>query len=404
MSRETKTVHLLVKATGIRTDDDGQEFGQIEAYGAMFGNVDEGNDRIVKGAFTRTIQNSKSRAKSRSKQYIIPMLWQHDTHELIGGWSSMSEDDQGLLCKGEIALGTQRGKEYYILAKAGMSDQFSITYDVPTGGAKYDKSGVRDLTEMRLYSVDPVTFAMNDETYLVGIKSRKIMNTATKKKDVPPQKKTLMEHYQEETCQDLLEDWQDVYVCSLTSAILDAFTIGDSPESDISDALDAFKELVMSKFITQAMECDLSGYLEENTYTSTPASYTLANGSSSSSYGGYYGMASNRMRSRKTGRAISAANQQTIDDHVANMKSIAAAHMKAVQTAADDFATVMQGSEAAYGTDPGDAGDQQEGKNARASHQPGVRTSQNRPSQKSDTDEEEAQLTLALANIRQLRN
>jgi hypothetical protein len=113
-------------------------------------------------------------------------------------------------------------------------------------------------------------------------------------------------------------------------------------------------------------------------------------------------MSNNRTRSRKTGRAISAANQQTIDDHVANMKSIAAAHMKSIASAADDFATVMQGAEAAYGTDPGDADGNQEGKHARASHRTDVRTSQNRPSQKSDTDEEEAQLTLALANIRQL--
>ena len=70
---------------------------------------------------------------------------------------------------------------------------------------------------------------------------RSHMNTSTK------QLKTLLEHYNEEMAGDLLEDWQDVYVCSLTCAILDAFTIGDQPEQDISDALDAFKELVLSQ-------------------------------------------------------------------------------------------------------------------------------------------------------------
>ena len=99
------------------------------------------------------------------------MLWQHDPNELMGGWYDLKEDRYGLLCKGDIALGTQRGREYYELAKAGMADQFSIVYDVPTGGAKYDKSGVRDLTELRLFSVDPVTFAMNEDTLLVGVKS-----------------------------------------------------------------------------------------------------------------------------------------------------------------------------------------------------------------------------------------
>ncbi len=171
MSRETKRLTFQVKATGVTTDESGQEFGHIEAYGAIFNNVDEGNDRILPGAFTRTIKNSKARAKAREKKYILKMLWQHDDHELIGGWYDMTEDATGLLCKGDIALATQRGREFYALAKAGMIDDLSIIYDVPAGGAKYDKSGVRDLSELRLFSVDPVTFPMNDATYIAGVKA-----------------------------------------------------------------------------------------------------------------------------------------------------------------------------------------------------------------------------------------
>src|SRR6266571_4803747 len=59
------------------------------------------------------------------------------------------------------------------------------------------------------------------------------------------QKKTLLEHYNEEQAEDMLEDWQDVFLCSLTCAILDALKIGDQVEADISQALDEFKTLVM---------------------------------------------------------------------------------------------------------------------------------------------------------------
>lgn len=461
--RETKTLHFRVKAVGITASDDGQEFGHIEAYGAAFNNVDEGNDRILPGAFTRTIQNSKARAKARGKNYILKMLWQHDPNEIIGGWSELSEDASGLLAKGDIALATQRGREFYALAKAGMIDEFSIIYDVMTGGAKYDKSGVRELSELRLFSIDPVTFPMNDDPHTVAVKSMDVEyktvcgntsgpigprdeswdGSAAKKwiwskalddddkvkpaiakkyfmrvdgdaslktsysypfwiddhisvggvkavanalagarnadaggdeagmrgkvetlygrinskypddpELTPPwkddgksrgrtmHKKTLMEHYNEEMAQDLLEDWQDVYLSALTCAVLDALKIGDTPESDIADALDDFKTLVMDKFVPQANEVNLSQYLTDNSYSS--ADYTMQNGSGS--YG--YGWMSNRTpRAMKAGRAISATNAGKIADHVSALKAMAKAHMKAMNDVADGFAQSMQGDQ-----------------------------------------------------------
>lgn len=412
MSKETKILSFQVRALGIKTNDDEQEVGEIEAYGAVFNNVDDGNDRILPKAFDRTIKNSKSRATARNKKYLIPMLWQHKDDEQIGSWYDLEEDSFGLKCKGHILLATQRGREYYALAKAGMADQFSIIYEVMPGGAKYDKSGVRDLSELRLFTIDPVTLAMNEETLLVGIKSKEqnmeiktvIGNTsgpigprdeswdgsaaekwiwskalddddevkpavakkyfmrldgdaslkgsysypfwiddhisvgavkaiagavsgargadaggdtAGLKKKVetlynrvnkkypdadplePPwkddngksrtsaERKTLLEHYNEEMAEDLCEDWSDVYLCSLTQAILDAFTIGDQPEQDISEALDDFKELVLSKFVAQAIECDFSGWLEEHTYSSSSAEYLMQYGNDSRPNYGY---------------------------------------------------------------------------------------------------------------------
>jgi HK97 family phage prohead protease len=484
LARETKTLAFQIKATGVTTSDDGQEFGQIECYGAIFDNIDDGNDRINKGAFMRTIQNSKSRAKARQKKYVLPILWQHDTNELIGGWYDLKEDDTGLLCKGEVALATQRGREYYALAKAGMSDQFSIIYDIPTGGARYDKSGVRDLTEIRLFSIDAVTFAMNDETYLVGVKSMdleyktacgstsgtigprdeswdgaaakkwiwgkaldeegKVKASVAKKyfmrcdgdpslktsygypfwtndhisvggvkavagalagarnadagsddaamrgkvntlygrinskypdaeplvppwKDdgkmdiQPKQQKTFIEHYNEEMAEDLLEDLNEVWFASLCKAIVDAFKMGEEPETAISEALDAFKTQFMKDFVPRAIECDMCEYLATDDMDS-PMNTMYR----------YYGYMSRRgTPARKAGRAISASNQSSIDNHVSSLHDMAnkmladmKAHTKAVHTAADDFANTMQGAEQPYdGDDPGtpDEG-QQEGK------------------------------------------
>src|SRR5882762_2738974 len=130
ITRETKTLSFQVKAIGISTNDQGQEIGRIEAYGAVFNNIDDGNDKILKGSFVRTINNSKSRAEARKSPYMLKMLWQHKTDEVIGSWSDVSEDSFGLKCTGDVLLATQRGREYYELAKASMLDEFSIIYDV----------------------------------------------------------------------------------------------------------------------------------------------------------------------------------------------------------------------------------------------------------------------------------
>lgn len=365
---ETKAFSFQVKAI-----DDDQ--GLIEAYGSVFNNVDQGDDMVKPGAFKRTIQNSKSRVQSGKAKFLAPMLWQHDPDQPVGGWTDFSEDQHGLLCKGQIILTTDLGRNVYQLIKAGVIDQFSIGYDIPSGGANYDKStGVRNLTEVRLWEVSPVTFAMNQEALLVGVKSDdkgQNMNLKNKKTTEPlkPEKKTVMDHFNQGMANDCLTDWQDIYIAALTSAIFDAFTIGDTAESDVSTALDDFKQLVMDKFVPQAITCNLSQFIADNTSSFSGAQYVLQNGSSPRSFYDSY-MSSNRQLAQKSGRAFSAANTDAIQQKADQLHDMAnkamdmmKEHTKAVHTAADDLANILQGSEAAYGTDSGTPDDgQQEGK------------------------------------------
>lgn len=352
--RQTKIISFTTEAKGISTNELGQEIGKIEAFGAIYGNEDDGGDRIIKGAFDRTVKNSKSRAKSRNNPYLFKMLWNHSQDDLIGGWYDVDPGDpKGLRCWGDVLLSTQRGREFYELALAKMADQYSIIYDIIRGdkdnpGARYDEKGVRELLQLRLFTIDPVSLAMNDQTETIDVKSNEGKNMD--EKDKPPQRKTLLEHYNEEMAEDLLEDWQDVYVCALTGAIFDAFTIGDQPQADISQALDDFKELVLSKFVTQAIDCNLSQYLSDNGYSYTPGLSQMLNGSDD----GYYGYMSRRkLPSVKRNVAISAANQSNIDTHVADlhakaddaitMMRQAMQHVKAIHAQADNFASTMAG-------------------------------------------------------------
>jgi HK97 family phage prohead protease len=149
----------------IKAIDDSQ--GSIIAYASTFGNVDQQNDRVIKGAFKKSIQD----ALARGKAFLWPMLYQHSADLPIGGWHSASEDDKGLRVKGQINLDIQLGREVYSNIKAGILDQFSIGYDVPKGGYNYTKDGVRELSALSLWEISPVVFAADPEALLVGVKN-----------------------------------------------------------------------------------------------------------------------------------------------------------------------------------------------------------------------------------------
>jgi len=99
-------------------------YGVIKGYASTFDNIDLGNDTIVKGAFVKTIDNFRQRNK------LIPMCFQHDMYNPIGGFnpSKMYEDSKGLWVEGEINLDTSTGKDAYALAKQGVVDSMSIGF------------------------------------------------------------------------------------------------------------------------------------------------------------------------------------------------------------------------------------------------------------------------------------
>ena len=452
LKRESKAFAFQLKDF-----DDAQ--GRVSGYLSTFDNVDEGDDRVRPGAFKRTLQNKYEYKKKNNKQYLMPLLWQHKDYEPIGGYIEAREDNIGLYVELEVDLDVQRGKEAYSGLKKGYIFQQSMGYDaIQSEYVKINGKMVRDLTEVRLWEGSIVTFPMNEEAVVTDVKSASGRHMDRKDKE----KKTVQEHYAEEMAQDLLEDWSDVFLSSLTCAILDAFKIGDQPEQDITEALDDFKELVLTKFVPEAIECDLSGYIADHSDTYSSADYAMQYGSDSQPNYGW--MSSNRRRSEKLGKPISSTNQQNIDAHVKSIKALAKSakaamqdhanamhdtadtvadlasgnsksgraisaataqslnsaadamhdhadkaldimkeHTKAVRTAADDFANTMQGAEKPYaGDDSGNPDDgQQEGKSNPATPSRNEARSPQSHSQKSTADEDERELELALASLLQ---
>ena len=150
------TFHSEIKAES--------EKGIFTGYGSIFGNEDQGSDIMQKGAFSKSLQN-----RPASK---VKMLYQHKTDEPIGVFTEIYEDNKGLFVKGQLAMGTQKGREAYELLKMGALDGMSIGFraDPEKQGYNENKRGVRTLKEVDLMEISLVTFPMNESALIETVK------------------------------------------------------------------------------------------------------------------------------------------------------------------------------------------------------------------------------------------
>lgn len=120
--------------------------------------LDSGDDIILPGAFAETLREDSKRVK---------MLWQHMSHKPIGKPLEMRETSQGLYVKGLVSK-IQLGEDYLTLASEGIVDEFSIGYSVKD----FEMEGsIRKIKSLKLWEFSPVTWGMNENTVLLGIKS-----------------------------------------------------------------------------------------------------------------------------------------------------------------------------------------------------------------------------------------
>lgn len=135
------------------------EAGTFTGYGSVFGNVDGDKDIVEKGSFKKSIRKMKPK-----------LLWQHRRDMPIGVFTSVKEDDVGLLLEGRLAMDTQQGREAFELLSMGAISGMSIggrttlsTFDV--------KKNVRIIKEFELFEVSLVTFPANERANVFDVKS-----------------------------------------------------------------------------------------------------------------------------------------------------------------------------------------------------------------------------------------
>lgn len=140
----------------------------ISGRGSVFGNVDRGGDVVQAGAFSESIASGRK----------VAMLFQHDSSEVIGKWTTIRQDADGLYVEGQLA-DTPRGKEVYELLKMGALDGLSIGYR--TVEWKWNEE-VRIIEKAELWEVSVVTFPMNEEARIDAVKAAEMTEREMERK------------------------------------------------------------------------------------------------------------------------------------------------------------------------------------------------------------------------------
>jgi hypothetical protein len=141
--------------------------GEFEGLASTFGGEpDSYGDVIAPGAYTDTL------SAHRAKGTMPKMFWQHDPGQPIGKWMEAKEDNAGLVMRGKLNMGVQRGKEAYALLKEGDIDGLSIGYRIKAYSVDTE-SGVWTLEKLDLFEVSIVSIGANENATIGSVKAAK---------------------------------------------------------------------------------------------------------------------------------------------------------------------------------------------------------------------------------------
>jgi HK97 family phage prohead protease len=142
--------------------------GEFSGHAAVFGNVDIAGDRIVPGAFAKSI------VKHGGK---LPVFWGHPdpvfgTGDPIGISKGLSEDHKGLFLNTNISTDNARGREAHIWLKFAKSNDYKpgLSIGFQTKDWEMDRD-IRILKEIELYEASIVNFPANPRARIEEVKS-----------------------------------------------------------------------------------------------------------------------------------------------------------------------------------------------------------------------------------------
>ena len=140
--------------------------GTFKGIASVMDVEDLGGDVIDRGAFTKTLQENAR----------IPILWQHDASEVIGA-GEVKEWQGKLLITGKLDMADPMAEKAHRKMKGNLVRGLSIGFQ--TIKSTWEQVGdrmVRHISELKLFEVSVVTFAMNPGAKVTAVKSQEAID------------------------------------------------------------------------------------------------------------------------------------------------------------------------------------------------------------------------------------
>ncbi len=163
----TKRITYPAKLRTIDIEDDTDGKGRVEAIVSVFGNVDLVGDRVVKGAFKKSIESWMKSGDA------IPAIFSHDWADPfshLGEVEYLEETDDGLKATYTLDIDDNPvAAQIYKLMKRRTLKEHSFAYDVKR--EKEADDGANELLELDIIEVGPTLKGANPSTELLAVKS-----------------------------------------------------------------------------------------------------------------------------------------------------------------------------------------------------------------------------------------
>ena len=164
--------------------------GTVTAIVSVTGIVDNVNDRILPGAYTKTLKTRKPKG-----------VWSHDWKDWVSRTEKIEEYLPGdsrlptetkdgkpwpkeagaLVVTTRFNMKSDRSKEAFLAVEFFSETdecEWSIGYVVPPGSATKDKAGVRNIKALELFEYSPVLFGAASESMTLSVKSAMSVDAA----------------------------------------------------------------------------------------------------------------------------------------------------------------------------------------------------------------------------------
>jgi uncharacterized protein len=163
----TKSAPAVIR---VATKDDGTDppTGEFEALVSVFGNVDFQGDRVLPGAFTKSLKRWEEAGDP------IPIVYSHahqDPNALLGGVLEAEERDSGLWVRGQLDMELPSAAAVYRHMKGRRLTKFSFAYDVLDSRPSKSDEGVTELAELHVLEIGPTIIPANEDTELLAVKN-----------------------------------------------------------------------------------------------------------------------------------------------------------------------------------------------------------------------------------------